>query len=113
MVANAAFILARVASVALSCLVFFYGLGQIERSFDYASGKFNIPVVQFSALGAILLFQAYLLYHFIKRQVKYARENKTWVVTKSKSKLRPRKKDAKDGEFLKTFQLIFDSRIYL
>ncbi|XP_033220163.1 translocating chain-associated membrane protein 1 [Belonocnema kinseyi] len=96
MVANTAFILARVASVGLSGLVFFYGLGQIERSFDYATGKFNIPAVQFSALGAILLFQAYLLYHFMKRQIRYARENKTSIVSKSKSsKLRPKKKDGK------------------
>lgn len=98
LVANTAFIFTRLATVALAGLVFFYGLGQIERSFDYASGNFNIPAVQFSALGAILLFQAYLMYHFMKRQMKVARDSKTSVVTKSKSKQKPRKKDAKDGK---------------
>ncbi|XP_043477409.1 translocating chain-associated membrane protein 1 [Leptopilina heterotoma] len=98
LVANAAFIFARLATVALSGLVFFYGLGQIERSLDFATGKFNIQAVQYGALGAILLFQAYLFYSFIKRQMKFTRENKTPVVSKAKSKQKPRKKDAKDGK---------------
>lgn len=98
LVANAAFVFARLSTVALSGLVFFYGLGQIERSLDYTTGNFNIPAVQYGALAAILLFQAYLFYYFIKRQMKFARENKAPVVSKAKSKQKPRRKDAKDGK---------------
>ena len=99
-VANVVFVFVRIASVALTVLVFFYGLGQIERSFDFTNGKFNIPAIQISALGAILAFQASLLYSFIKRQMRYSRENNAAVVTKIKSKQKPRKKDGKDGKFL-------------
>ncbi|XP_012284651.1 translocating chain-associated membrane protein 1 [Orussus abietinus] len=95
LIANSIFVFSRVATIALTGLVFFYGLGQIEPTLDYATGNFNSPAIRFFSLGLIGVFQAYLLYNFVKRQIKRSRENSVPVVTKLKPKQKPKKKDAK------------------
>ena len=98
LIANTTFVIARLATVAVSALVFFYGLSQVTESLDYATGTFNIALVRYSALAVIAAFQAYLLYVFIKRQLKRARENNAPVISKIKPKQqRPKKKDGKKG----------------
>lgn len=94
-IANSSYVFVHVASLAIASLVFLYGLSQVESSFDIATGNFNIPAVRFSALSIIVMFQTYLGYVFIKRQIKRARENVVPVQTTVKSKLKSKKKEGK------------------
>jgi len=94
-IANSIYAFARVATIVLSCTVFLYGLRKLEFKFDYATGNFNSPAVQFSAVSIILFFQGYLLYFFISKQIKRARENVVPVVTKTKPKQKLRKREGK------------------
>lgn len=76
-------------------LVFLYGLSQMESVFDYAVGNFNIPIIRFTALSYIVIFQIYLSYIFISKQLKRARENVVPVQTTVKSKQKSKKKEGK------------------
>lgn len=98
LVANSIYAFARVATIALTCVVFLYGLRKQEFKFDYATGNFNIPAVQFSAVFIISLFEGYLLYFFIAKQVKRARENAAPVVMKTKLKQKLKKREGKKSE---------------
>ncbi|KAG5344900.1 TR1L1 protein, partial [Acromyrmex heyeri] len=95
LVANATYVFARITTVALTCVVFLYGLRKQEFKLDYVTGNFNTPVVQFSVAVIVSLFQGYLLYFFIMKQIKYARENATPVVVKTKPKQKPKKREGK------------------
>ncbi|XP_050456302.1 translocating chain-associated membrane protein 1 [Cataglyphis hispanica] len=95
LVANSTYAFARVTTIVLTVVVFLYGLRKQEFNFDYDTGNFNTPGVQFSAVSIISLFQAYLLYHFIAKQVKRARENAAPVVVKAKPKQKLRKREGK------------------
>jgi len=95
LVANSTYAFARIATIALTCVVFLYGLRKQEFKFDYATGNFNAPAVQFSAVSIISLFQGYLLYFFIVKQVKRARENAAPIVVKAKPKQKPKKREGK------------------
>ncbi|XP_043284623.1 translocating chain-associated membrane protein 1 [Venturia canescens] len=98
MLANCVFVVVRIATILLSALVLVYGLGQLDESFSYATGNYNIPAVRYSLLGAIVVFQAYLLYVFGKYQLRRSRESSAPVISKIKPKQqRPKKKDAKKG----------------
>ncbi|XP_072764487.1 translocating chain-associated membrane protein 1 [Anoplolepis gracilipes] len=95
LVANSVYVFARLATIVLTAVVFLYGLRKLEFNFDYDTGNFNIPAVQFSAVSIISLFQAYLLYYFITKQIKRARENAAPVVVKTKPKQKLRKREGK------------------
>lgn len=95
LIANSVYVFVRIASIMLTILVFLYGFNQIESSFDYSTGNFNIPIVQYTVLSVIVFFQIYLLHTFIMRQIKRARENTTPVVTKVKPKQKLKKKEGK------------------
>ncbi|KAG7199486.1 hypothetical protein KM043_014108 [Ampulex compressa] len=95
LVANSVYVFVRVAILAIAALVFLYGLSQTESSFDYITGHFNIPAVRYSALSITAFFQLYLLYVFIMKQVKRARENVVPVVVKTKPKQKSKKKEGK------------------
>ncbi|XP_076662366.1 translocating chain-associated membrane protein 1 [Halictus rubicundus] len=95
LVANSIYVFVRVATLAVAILVFLYGLSQVENVFDYDVGNFNIPLVRFPALGVIIVFQAYLSYIYIRRQLKRTRENATTVQVVAKSKQKPKKKEGK------------------
>lgn len=95
LVANSTYMFARLATIMLTVLVFLYGLRKLEFNFDYDTGNFNTPAVQFSAVSVISLFQSYLLYHFIAKQIKRARENAAPVVVKTKPKQKLRKREGK------------------
>lgn len=84
---------ARVATIVLSAAVFLYGLRKLDFAFDYNTGNFNIPAVQFSAMSIISFFQGYLLYLFAGKQIKRARENAVPVVLKAKPKQKLRKRE--------------------
>ncbi|XP_018059586.1 PREDICTED: translocating chain-associated membrane protein 1 [Atta colombica] len=95
LVANATYVFARITTIALTCVVFLYGLRKQEFKLDYVTGNFNTPVVQFSAAVIVSLFQGYLLYFFITKQIKRARENATPIVVKTKPKQKPKKREGK------------------
>ncbi|XP_003692806.1 translocating chain-associated membrane protein 1-like 1 [Apis florea] len=95
LVANSTYIFVRVATLTIAMLVFLYGLGQMESVFDYAVGNFNIPIIRFTALSYIVIFQIYLSYIFISKQLKRARENVVPVQTTVKSKQKSKKKEGK------------------
>lgn len=95
LVANSAYAFARIATIALTCVVFLYGLRKQEFKLDYATGNFNIPAVQFSAAFVISLFQGYLVYVFVAKQIKRARENAAPVVVKTKPKQKLKKREGK------------------
>ncbi|CAD1469552.1 unnamed protein product, partial [Heterotrigona itama] len=93
LVANSVYVSIRVATVAIATLVFLYGLSQVESVFDFATGNFNIPAIRFTALSYIIIFQIYLSYIFVSRQMKRARENVVHVQTVVKSKQKSKKKE--------------------
>ncbi|XP_047347631.1 translocating chain-associated membrane protein 1 [Vespa velutina] len=95
LIANSIYVFVRIASLVLTFIVFFYGFNQIESSFDYSTGNFNIPIVQYTVLSVIIFFQIYLLHKFVMRQIKRARENTTPVITKIKPKQKLKKKEGK------------------
>lgn len=106
LVANSTYAFARVATIVLTVVVFLYGLRKQEFNFDYDTGNFNTPAVQFSAVSIISLFQAYLLYYFIAKQIKRARENAAPVVVKAKPKQKLRKREGEDDFTLFKFYFI-------
>lgn len=95
LVANSMYVFVHVATLAITALVFVYGLSQVESVFDFTAGNFNNPVIRFSAAGIVISFQAYLSYVFILRQIKRARENVVPVQTAVKSKQKSKKKEGK------------------
>ncbi|XP_035731589.1 translocating chain-associated membrane protein 1-like isoform X1 [Vespa mandarinia] len=95
LIANSIYVFVHIASLVLTFIVFFYGFNQIESSFDYSTGNFNIPIVQYTVLSVIIFFQIYLLHKFVMRQIKRARENTTPVITKIKPKQKLKKKEGK------------------
>merc|ERR1711937_240907 len=71
------FVLARLSSVILGVLTFWYGLARApveEQTLDMAAGNFNTPLVRLNALVAVCLLQAWLMWNFIMFQVKRMRE---------------------------------------
>uniref|UniRef100_A0A8R1DZG8 Translocating chain-associated membrane protein n=1 Tax=Caenorhabditis japonica TaxID=281687 RepID=A0A8R1DZG8_CAEJA len=73
---NVAFIVARLASVVLAVMTFWYGLRQNESPFiDVATGNFNTSVVRLNILLAIVLLQLYQLYSYVSFHLGRLRES--------------------------------------
>merc|ERR1719369_2038431 len=71
------FVLARLGSVIVSVLTFWYGLALApaeQQVVDIAAGNFNTGLFRFNALVAVCLLQAWLMWNFIMFQVKRMRE---------------------------------------
>ncbi|KAL0109026.1 hypothetical protein PUN28_014254 [Cardiocondyla obscurior] len=95
LVANATYTLMRIATITFTCIVFGVSILTKENlKFEYATGNFSAPVVQITVLSTILLFQAYLLYIFIRKQVKRSGET-TSLVVKTKPKQKSKKREGK------------------
>merc|ERR1712066_900961 len=74
---DALFVIARLSSVTMSVLTFWFGLASVpadQQVLDLATGNFNTPLVRLAALLAVCLLQAWLMYGWIMFQVKRARE---------------------------------------
>merc|ERR1711942_477773 len=72
------FVLARLSSVILTVLTFWYGLAQApmeQQGVDLATGNSNTGLFRLNALVAVCLLQAWLMWNFIMFQVKRARES--------------------------------------
>merc|ERR1711963_717927 len=74
---DALFVVARLSSVTMSVLTFWFGLASVPAELqvlDTTTGNFNTPFVRLVALLAVCLLQAWLMYGWIMFQVKRARE---------------------------------------
>merc|ERR1712106_598767 len=71
------FVLARLSSVILAFLTFWYGLAKApveQQVLDIASGNFNTGFLRLNALVSVCLLQSWLMWNFIMFQVKRMRE---------------------------------------
>jgi len=71
------FVLARLSSVILAVLTFWFGLASVPAElqvFDISAGNYNTGFLRVNALVAVCLLQAWLMWNFIMFQVKRARE---------------------------------------
>jgi len=74
------FVLARLGSISLAVLTFWYGLAQIpaeQQIVDFSTGNFNSFVFRVVALVAVGCLQAWLMFHFITFHLRRIRESKT------------------------------------
>lgn len=74
------FVLARLSSVILAVLTFWFGLASApleQQVLDVTTGNFNTGLFRLNALVAVCLLQAWLMWNFIMFQVKRAREAST------------------------------------
>jgi translocating chain-associated membrane protein 1 len=72
------FVLARLASITLAVLTFWYGLALLpveQQVIDVANGIFNTSLFRLFALVAIGLLQAWLMWNFITFHIRRMREN--------------------------------------
>merc|ERR1712117_1013692 len=90
------FVLARLSSVILTVLTFWYGLAQApmeQQVVDLASGNFNTGLFRLNALVAVCLLQAWLMWNFIMFQVKRMREAKSFAVSTAANAAKARKSE--------------------
>ncbi|KAL1123213.1 hypothetical protein AAG570_002300 [Ranatra chinensis] len=75
-ISHIAFVLARLGSIMLSVLTFWYGLAVSDTGsgLDWRVGNFNTPTIRLTALAAVCFLQAYLMFNFITEQVRQLRE---------------------------------------
>lgn len=100
LVGNSVYVFGRVATLAIGGLVFLYGLGQVESRVDYTSGNMNVPAVRFLGMGALVVFEGYLSYLLITREMKRARENAVPASVTVKPKQKLRKKEGKKSSVI-------------
>ncbi|XP_048385329.2 translocating chain-associated membrane protein 1 [Stegostoma tigrinum] len=92
------FVVARLLTLSLSVLTFGFGLaGAQNQSLDLTAGNFNILAVRISALAAICLTQAYMMWKFINFQLKRWKEHAQIQAVKKKA-TNTKSKAAKKGE---------------
>ncbi|BES92010.1 translocation associated membrane protein [Nesidiocoris tenuis] len=77
MVWHVVFVLARLGSVMLTVLTFWFGLSSQEQT--DAWGDFNTPTVRIAALAGVILLQVYLMFNFITDLLRQMRETQTSV----------------------------------
>merc|ERR1712117_83348 len=90
------FVLARLSSVILTVLTFWYGLAQApmeQQVIDLATGNFNTGLFRLNALVAVCLLQAWLMWNFIMFQVKRMREAKSFTVSNAANAAKARKSE--------------------
>merc|ERR1719158_1665270 len=82
------FVLARLASITLAVLTFWYGLALLpaeQQVIDLSNGIFNTSLFRLNALIAIGLLQAWLMWNFINFHIRRMREKATTSTTSSSS----------------------------
>merc|ERR1711913_219602 len=108
------FVLARLSSVILAVLTFWFGLAKVpaeQQVVDMAEGNFNTGLVRLNCLVAVCLLQAWMMWNWIMFQVKRMRESKNTSFSSSstsasktrkteqeKAKARKLKKEQEDRE---------------
>jgi len=77
---TAVYVMARLGSISLAVLTFWYGLALAPKEsqiVDLAAGAFNTPVFRLNALVAVGLLQAYLMWTFITFHLRRRKEGKS------------------------------------
>merc|ERR1711937_266984 len=108
------FVLARLSSVILAVLTFWFGLAKVpaeQQVVDTAEGNFNTGLVRLNCLVAVCLLQAWMMWNWIMFQVKRMREaknpsfssssssaSKTRKTEQEKAKARKLRKEQEDRE---------------
>merc|ERR1712002_158061 len=90
------FVLARLSSVILTVLTFWFGLASApveQQVMDFATGNFNTGLFRLNALVAVCLLQAWLMWNFIMFQVKRMREAKSFAVSTTANAAKARKSE--------------------
>jgi len=88
------FVLARLSSVILAVLTFWFGLAKVpaeQQVVDTAEGNFNTGLLRLNCLVAVCLLQAWLMWNWIMFQVKRMREAKNTSFSSSSSASKTRK----------------------
>merc|ERR1711953_1064547 len=88
------FVLARLSSVILAVLTFWFGLAKVpaeQQVVDMAEGNFNTGLVRLNCLVAVCLLQAWMMWNWIMFQVKRMRESKNTSFSSSSSASKTRK----------------------
>merc|ERR1711868_90991 len=88
------FVLARLSSVILSVLTFWFGLAKLpaeQQSLDISAGNFNTGLIRLNSLIAVCFLQAFLMWNFIVFQFKRMRETKNTTSSGSSSAVKTRK----------------------
>merc|ERR1719378_1487865 len=88
------FVLARLSSVILSVLTFWFGFAKLpaeQQVFDLETGNFNTGLIRLNSLIAVCLLQAFLMWNFIVCQFKRMRETKSSSSSSSGSGVNKRK----------------------
>merc|ERR1712024_166325 len=88
------FVLARLSSVILAVLTFWFGLAKLpaeQQSLDIAAGNFNTGLIRLNSLIAVCFLQAWLMWNFIVFQFKRMRETKPSTSAGSGSAMKTRK----------------------
>jgi len=107
------FVLARLSSVILAVLTFWFGLAKVpaeQQVVDTAEGNFNTGLLRLNCLVAVCLLQAWMMWNWIMFQVKRMREakntssssssaaSKTRKTEQEKAKARKLRKEQEDRE---------------
>merc|ERR1712203_1211230 len=88
------FVLARLSSVILAVLTFWFGLAKVpaeQQVVDAAEGNFNTGLLRLNCLVAVCLLQAWMMWNWIMFQVKRMRESKNTSFSSSSSASKTRK----------------------
>lgn len=92
---NVVFVVARLASITLSVLTFWYGLAQGEReAVDWPHGNFNTKVVRVNCVVGVCLLQAWMMWNFINFHLRRMRERAAAAASSRKKALAKKEKKA-------------------
>ncbi|GFY58862.1 translocating chain-associated membrane protein 1 [Trichonephila inaurata madagascariensis] len=100
---NSLFVFARLGSITLSVLTFWYGLAlqQTTSVMDIASGNFNTQLIRINCLVSICLLQAWMMWNFINFHLKRMRERAALLASTKKKALAKKDKKLKKDELKK------------
>jgi len=76
-ISDALFVMARLGSVILAVLTFWFGLAKApadQQELNFETGNFNTSLIRLNCLIAVCLLQAVLMYSFIMAQMRRSRE---------------------------------------
>merc|ERR1711902_370859 len=88
------FVLARLSSVILAVLTFWFGLSKVpaeQQVVDIPAGNFNTGLLRLNSLVAVCLLQAWMMWNWIMFQVKRMREAKNTSSSSSSAASKTRK----------------------
>jgi translocating chain-associated membrane protein 1 len=73
------FVLARLGSISLAVLTFYFGLPQADADkqvIDISTGNYNTSIFRMAALAAVCILQVWLMWNFITFHLRRMRENR-------------------------------------